>query len=262
VESEHDITRSTLAWACAASLAAPGLLIPDDAAAAAFGERTLRLHSRGHDVRVLQSNLTRLGFRTAVDGAFGRGTRRSVRRYEQRFDLRVDGRVSPAQARGLRKRVQAHRSTQAETAPATTLEYTDGPTAEIGPDGRTALAPAAAPQAVKDAIAAANRIVDKPYRYGGGHGRWEDSGYDCSGTVSYALHGGGLLNRPRTSGGFETFGRAGKGEWITIYANGGHVYAVIAGLRLDTSGRGESGPRWRPEPRSSRGYVVRHPAGL
>jgi hypothetical protein len=115
---------------------------------------------------------------------------------------------------------------------------------------------------VVDAIAAANRITRKPYRYGGGHGSFSDSGYDCSGAVSYALHGAGLLRTPHDSTGFESYGRSGPGAWITVYANSGHAYAVIAGLRFDTSGRGENGPRWRPEPRSGRGYVVRHPAGL
>ena len=247
-------------FACAAALAtAPALAVPSDASAVPFGARALHLHSRGHDVRVLQSSLTRLGVPTAVDGQFGRGTQRSVRRYERREAQRIDGRVSRRQARGIRKRVARARALDAAPAPAA---QTDGTQAVIGPDGRTALAPAAAPQPVKDAIAAANRIVDKPYRYGGGHGRWEDSGYDCSGTVSYALHGAGLLDRPRDSTGLESFGRQGKGAWITVYANSGHAFVVIAGLRLDTSGSGESGPRWRPQPRSGRGYVVRHPAGL
>jgi hypothetical protein len=115
---------------------------------------------------------------------------------------------------------------------------------------------------VKDAIVAANAITTKPYRYGGGHGKWEDSGYDCSGTVSYALHGGGLLNKPLDSTGFESWGLAGKGQWITVYANAGHAYVIIAGLRFDTSGAGEEGPRWRKEPRSPSGYVARHPAGF
>jgi len=250
--------------ACATALAAaPVITVPATASAVPFGARSLRLHSHGHDVRVLQSSLTRLGVPTTVDGQFGRGTRRSVRRYERREDLRVDGRVSRAQARGMRRRVAVARRVAAADEPVTTpAAETDGARAVLGPDGRTALAPASAPQPVKDAIAAANRIVDRPYRYGGGHGRWEDTGYDCSGTVSYALHGAGLLDRSRDSTGFESYGRKGRGEWITIYANSGHAYAVIAGLRLDTSGAGESGPRWRPEPRSGSGYVVRHPADL
>ena len=112
------------------------------------------------------------------------------------------------------------------------------------------------------AIAAANRITRKPYRYGGGHGRFEDSGYDCSGAVSYVLHAAGVLGRTRDSSGFMRYGAAGPGRWITVYAHGGHAYVVVAGLRFDTSGRGEKGPRWRPEPRTGRGYTVRHPARL
>ena len=131
----------------------------------------------------------------------------------------------------------------------------------LSPDALTAIAPADAPPAVKAAIAAANRIVGKPYRYGGGHGRWRDTGYDCSGTVSYALRGGRLIGTPLPSGSLMSWGLRGRGRWITVYAHGGHTYAVIAGLRLDTSGPGERGPRWRPQARSSRGFVARHPAG-
>jgi hypothetical protein len=138
------------------------------------------------------------------------------------------------------------------------------PTAEISmaPDKRTAIAPAGAPAEVVDAIEAANRITRKPYRWGGGHGRWRDSGYDCSGAISYVLHAAGLLKASRDSSGFMSFGARGRGEWITIYAHGGHAYMDIAGLRFDTSGRGERGPRWRLEPRGARGFVKRHPAGL
>ena len=135
-------------------------------------------------------------------------------------------------------------------------------TAAMNADRRTALAPADAPAQVVEAIEAANRITRKPYKWGGGHGRWRDSGYDCSGTVSYVLHAAGLLKRARDSSGLMSFGKRGKGEWITVVAHGGHAYMVIAGLRFDTSGRGEEGPRWRLEPRSARGYTKRHPAGL
>jgi cell wall-associated NlpC family hydrolase len=138
------------------------------------------------------------------------------------------------------------------------------PTAEISmaPDGRTAIAPAGAPEAVVKAVAAANRLTRKPYKWGGGHGRWRDSGYDCSGTVSYVLHAAGLLKQSRDSSGFMSYGWGGQGQWITIYAHGGHAYMEIAGLRFDTSGRGEDGPRWRTEPRSGGGFVKRHPSRL
>ena len=118
------------------------------------------------------------------------------------------------------------------------------------------------PAQVRDAILAANRIVGKPYLWGGGHGSFEARGYDCSGTVSYALHGAGLLDAPLDSGGLTAFGADGPGQWMTVHANAGHAYIVIAGLRLDTSGAGGKGPRWRPEPRTAGGYAVRHPQGL
>jgi cell wall-associated NlpC family hydrolase len=135
-------------------------------------------------------------------------------------------------------------------------------TAALAPDARTALTPLGAPAQVQAAVAAANRITRKPYRWGGGHGRWKDKGYDCSGSVSYVLHAAGLLDAARDSSGFMSYGNRGSGRWMTIYANGGHAYMVIAGLRFDTSGRGEDGPRWRLEPRSGRGFVKRHVVGL
>lgn len=125
-----------------------------------------------------------------------------------------------------------------------------------------AYAPEGAPPQVKTAIWAANDIQGKPYVYGGGHGAFKSSGYDCSGTVSYALHGGGLLRRPLDSRRFMRWGEAGPGAWISVYANRGHAFAIIAGLRLDTSGTGGKGPRWRPEPRPLSGYRVRHPLGF
>jgi hypothetical protein len=130
-----------------------------------------------------------------------------------------------------------------------------------------AAAPAAAPEAVKQAIWAANKIIGRPYRYGGGHAKgFVDRGYDCSGTVSVALHGADLLDSPLDSGSFMRWGAAGAGQWITVYTNPGHAYAVIAGLRLDTSSAGDpsglKGPRWRPNLRSSRGFKARHPVGL
>jgi cell wall-associated NlpC family hydrolase len=132
-----------------------------------------------------------------------------------------------------------------------------GATATLNSDG-TATAPAEAPQAVKDAIAAANAITNTPYVYGGGHGSFESSGYDCSGSVSYALHGGGFLASPLDSTGFMTWGEPGPGNWITVYAAPGHAYAVIAGLRFDTSG---APPRWQTEPRDPSGFVAVHPPG-
>lgn len=129
--------------------------------------------------------------------------------------------------------------------------------------GERAVAPASAPTAVKQVIAAANRIRATPYIWGGGHARWWDTGYDCSGSVSYALHGGKLLEAPLVSGSFMTWGEAGPGKWITIYANKEHVYMTVAGLRWDTGGdpTGVTGPRWHTEPFYAKNFVVRHPIG-
>jgi cell wall-associated NlpC family hydrolase len=141
---------------------------------------------------------------------------------------------------------------------------------ETGPIGKAALVrgraipPLNAPAAVRKVILAADRIRSKPYIWGGGHGSWWDSGYDCSGAVSFALHGGGFLGSPLPSGPMESWGSAGKGRWITVYANAGHAYAVIAGLRWDTAGdTSGTGPRWHRSlaAAASGTFVDRHPPG-
>jgi cell wall-associated NlpC family hydrolase len=152
-----------------------------------------------------------------------------------------------------------------EPNPATT-QLTPEQTAALLPNGLAA-APASAPQEVKDAIAAANEIIGKPYVYGGGHNaKFLSRGYDCSGTVSYALHGADLLTAPLDSSSFMKWGVKGPGMWMTIYTNPSHAFAVIAGLRLDTSAAGDpnggKGPRWRPALRSTKGFTARHPNGF
>jgi hypothetical protein len=128
-----------------------------------------------------------------------------------------------------------------------------------------AVPPSSAPPAVQAVIAAANRISTRPYKWGGGHQAWSSSGYDCSGAVSYALHGGGFLESPLDSRGLKRWGSGGPGQWITVYTNPGHAYAVIAGLRWDTSGNapGISGPRWHKNLRAAAAgrYAVRHADG-
>ena len=141
-----------------------------------------------------------------------------------------------------------------------------GTVAKLQADGLAA-APIDAPPEVQNAIWAANKIIGLPYVYGGGHNlRFSGRGYDCSGTVSYALHGANLLRTPLDSGSFMRWGLAGKGAWFTVYTNPGHAFAVIAGLRLDTSPAGDPsglrGPRWRPILRSTRGFMARHPLGF
>ncbi len=219
-----------------------------------MGDRILRQGMNGHDVRVLQDFLTRAGFPTTVDGQFGPTTKSSVLAFQRARHLKADGVVTWTVSQALRVAVAA-------AAPKTST-----PPAPVGHativSGR-AVAPADAPQAVKDIIAAGNNIAFKPYIYGGGHGSWNDSGYDCSGSVSYALHGAGLLSSPEDSTELESYGAAGRGRWVSIWANSGHAYMYVAGLRFDTSAQSSTGgSRWSRAGRSNSGFVVRHPRGL
>ena len=151
-----------------------------------------------------------------------------------------------------------------------TVQRVAGAKAKLLPNGLAA-APESAPESVKQMVSAANEIIGRPYQYGGGHDdEWgaNDRGYDCSGTVSYALHGAGdeILDSPLDSSSFMKWGEAGIGDWVTVYTNPGHAFVVIAGLRLDTSASGDpsgnKGPRWRPALRSTRGFRARHPENL
>jgi hypothetical protein len=251
---------------CVALGALLGLLVPAEAEAR-YASRTLTAGSHGSDVKQLQTYLTRAGVATTADGSYGSGTVRSMKRFERQAGWTPDGKATPTEQRVIKSSAGSGGSPAGGSGGGGSSTGGSNRTgkARMSSDGRTAIAPNSAPQQVKNAIAAANRITRKPYRYGGGHGRWNDSGYDCSGSVSYALHGGGLLGRPLDSGSFMSWSRAGRGRWITVYANSGHAFAVIAGLRFDTSSAGAgggSGPRWRTRGRSSSGYVARHPAGF
>src|SRR4051794_34398764 len=251
------------------ALAAMAVLIVPASAEAKYAKRTLAQGSQGSDVKQFQKYLKKAGFKTQATGYYGSQTTAAERAFEAQDGRAVDGRATRTDQKAVRKAAKTDATKDAETTGGQGYEPPQGNPAEravISSDGRTAIAPNSAPQEVKDAIAAANKITTKPYKYGGGHGKWKDTGYDCSGSVSFAMHGGGLLKRPLDSTGFESWGVAGKGDWITVYANAGHAYTVIAGLRFDTSSQndsgGESGPRWRAKGRSSSGYVARHPAGL
>ena len=242
-----------------AVIAVVAAAVPVTATAASYGSRTMREGANGKDIRQLQRYLTQAGFRTTADGAFGPLTARSVRRFERSDGRRVDGVVPPRDARAIQ--AEATEASSEQTEPVEETQPTETGRARITRDG-LAVAPADAPEAVKQVIAAGNEIAKKPYKYGGGHGSWNDSGYDCSGSVSYALHGAGLVRRPRDSGEFMSWGSRGRGEWITVYAHGGHMYMMVAGLRFDTSGREEDGTRWHDTRASREGYAVRHPSGF
>jgi peptidoglycan hydrolase-like protein with peptidoglycan-binding domain len=193
--------------------------------------------SGGGAVRLLQR---RLGI--TADGIFGPGTEQAVRAFQSRHGLAPDGIVGPAtwHALGVGGRHQVLRRRSA--AP------------RVGPSG--------VPAAVLRAIRAGNRIARLPYRYGGGHGSFDDSAYDCSGSVSYLLHGAGVLSAPLDSRSLMRWGAPGRGRWITVYANAGHAFAVVNGRRFDTTGRSRTGSRWQGDLRSTAGYVARHPPGL
>jgi hypothetical protein len=133
--------------------------------------------------------------------------------------------------------------------------------------GGLATVPPSAPARVADVINAANQVARKPYVYGGGHGRtagetFVDSAYDCSGSVSFALAAAGLIDSPMDSTALARFGRPGPGRWVTIYANAGHAWMTVAGLRFDTSGRSQGGSRWTAQSRGTGGFTLRHPPGL
>jgi hypothetical protein len=232
------------------------------AAPRSFGSRPLAKPMRGPDVKFLQQLLTRWGLPTEIDGQFGSHTKLRVRSWERNSGRSIDGRVSRADAAALRAAVARGETLPgAEPEPDLTTQTAPTEKATIGPDG-LAVAPASAPAEVQAIIAAGNEIHDKPYKYGGGHGRWNDTGYDCSGSMSYAFHGAGLLDEALDSTGFMSWGEAGKGQWVTVYAKGSHAYMVIAGIRFDTSGRTTQNTRWQADMRSGAGYTVRHPEGL
>jgi lysozyme family protein len=201
---------------------------------------TPRVATRGPSVRLVQR---RLGL--AADGVFGPGTARAVKRFQRRHGLHADGVVGPAtwRALGIRGRHPVLKRAHLRRH-------------------RHARRRGGVPAAVRRAIAAANRIAGRPYRFGGGHRSFSDSGYDCSGSVSYVLHGAGRLSSPLDSSQLMSYGASGRGRYITVYANPGHAYMVIRGRRYDTTGRAQTGSRWQPHGRSSAGYVVRHPPGL
>ncbi len=250
------VTTLTAAGAQAPETGGASLTTP--AAAHQLGDRIpLQVGMSGADVRQLQQLLVKAGVKARVDGRFGAGTQRAERSFEHKTGLTMDGVVDAGDIAALRGDVDPGSSDTDVPLP-----LAPGDRATINSDG-LAQAPASAPQAVQDMIAAGNAIAHKPYRFGGGHGSFHDSAYDCSGSVSYALHGGNLVDTTMDSSELESFGSSGAGQWVTIYANSGHTFMVVAGLRFDTSGASaHEGDRWQKAMRSGSGYVVRHPVGL
>ena len=215
---------------------------PRTRARSARSARSARRARRGGGVRALQAALG-----LSPDGAFGPATEKALRRFQKSKGLPVDGVAGPATRRALR------------LGPGKTLKRSRPQRRRRSGGGGGG---AGGSSTVARVLAAANRIASKPYRYGGGHGSFNDSAYDCSGSVSYALHGGGLLSAPMASGAFRSYGAPGPGKHITIYATSGHMYMTINGRRFDTSARRQSGSRWGGPRQTGGGYVVRHPPGL
>jgi hypothetical protein len=218
---------------------------------ARFGTRRLHVGMEGRDVRGLQYHLGRIGYGTSVDGAFGPLTQAALERWEGAKDRRIDGvatRPDQHALKGTRRR---------SGGGSTPLVH-----AWISRRGFAHISPSA-PRKVRRLIRAGNVIAKAPYKYGGGHGTWNDSGYDCSGSVSYVLHHAGLLDGlARPSSGFMNWRFAGRGKWVTVYANSGHMFLTVAGIRFDTTDRERDGTRWHRDMRSTAGYAVRHPGGI
>ncbi len=236
-----------------------------------LGERIpLQRGMSGEDVTELQQLLVAAGYKVTADGNFGPTTYKAQRSFEKKTGLKVDGKVDAEDMDALRGDVAPQDDnvpgatdttggTDTTPAPA---PLAPGDRATIGSDG-LAIAPAGAPVEVQEIIAAGNEIATLPYRFGGGHGHFKDTAYDCSGSVSFALHGGGLLDTTMDSTSLESWGASGAGDWVTVYANSGHAFMVVAGLRFDTSGASaHHGDRWQKATRSSKGYIARHPDGL
>lgn len=260
-------------------------------ATARFGHRMLHVGERGHDVTTLQRDLTAAGFTTDTTGVFSADTEDNVVAFQRHYGLTTDGVVGPSTFGKLAKVLHALAIQPDSGAPepgqtATTagspmvlppsdsggVGFVPAPAtgavfqkAKLDKTSGLVEAPASAPTVIQQVINSANEIAFKPYIYGGGHASFTSSGYDCSGSVSFALHGAGLLASPLDSSQFESYGQPGPGKWITIYTNPGHVFMEVAGVWFDTAAQSASNgnDRWSLSRVSPPGgdWVVRHPAG-
>jgi cell wall-associated NlpC family hydrolase len=250
------------------ALALAACLVLPAAADAAFGTRVLKLGKRGSDVRALQGYLDAAGYTLAQSGSYDRPTRKRVRWFEADHALPVNGVVSRTDAALIKRAANARPSSggaefgsRPPTGPAPAgLTIVPGSRAKLLQSGLAA-APADAPDEVKKVIASANEIARLPYKWGGGHGAWTDTGYDCSGSTTYAFRTTFRRGRFPTFG-YSRWGLPGPGRWITTYANSGHVFLVVAGLRFDTSGLRIAGSRWTNQMRDTSSFVARHPPGF
>lgn len=254
-----------------------------------FGARQLKTGMSGTDVETLQQDLSTLGWSTRATGIFNAWTRVHVRDFQRSERLTMDGVVGPQTFRKLRLAMinAENRDPGTSTDPTATTSSASlpadssggagfvpaNPTPDSAPVGKAiinsaglAVAPAGAPQVIDDVIAAGNKIAFDPYIYGGGHASFNASGYDCSGSVSFALHGGGLLSEPLDSTQLESYGEKGPGKWITIWANGNHTFMEVAGVFFDTVNQQFTADddRWSATENKwekSQDYTVVHPAG-
>jgi len=277
------VRRTFTALAAVALLSAgtAATVAPVASAATSLGDRVLRTGSSGSDVKELQRDLNKIGFKLTADGEFGSKTTDAVWSFQEYVKLKPSGTVgaktvqalSTALADGVKvpSSVAKGKVDSGATTKKTVQggagfgDVTNDPNSGTGPVTKAkirnglAIAPANAPVKIKKLIAAGNKIAKTPYVWGGGHGSWKASGYDCSGSVSFALHGAGMLHSPLVSGDLERYGKSGNGRWITIYANSGHTFMKVAGISFNTSGANPS--RWQTRVASHSGYVVRHPKG-
>jgi peptidoglycan hydrolase-like protein with peptidoglycan-binding domain len=254
----------------AAACLVAGLTAPA-AAEAKLGDRVLKLGYRGSDVRALQGYLDAVGYRVRENGRFDAQTRASVRWFQTDVGLSPTGVVTGRVASALVRTATATPGTGGGTMFQRPAAHPAGPTPAgltVVPGNRAkvmsnglAAAPANAPAEVKAIIASGNEIAKLPYKWGGGHGSWTDTGYDCTGSTTYAFRTT-FRRGPAPTFGYSNWGVAGPGQWITTYASSYHVYLIVAGLRFDTSGLHEAGSRWTATTRSSSGFVPRHPAGF